>query len=221
LEILSDFFPMVGNPQEPKTGHGLRLKKGEGAAPDGAGVCVSCGAPLPADAVICVRCGFDKRSGRHVRTGPEAVRAARNERHGGFLSAVLVFLIWIGLLSGLGYGLYEGYSVYEKARAAKLESDGSAAEARPWVRCPECLGQRKTKCATCGGFGSVETVAKAKCTQCGGTGKYSLMSKKTSTSCSFCRGTGYNEVLGREMCRACAGKGLAKCVRCDGLGKIH
>ena len=210
---------MIGNSPERKPGHELRLKKDALPTAGSAGFCVSCGSPMDAEAVICVGCGFDRRSARHIRIGREARRERQREDHGGFLRSVLVFLLWVGLLAVLGYALYEGYDYYGKHQAAK--SDAGTNAPQPWIQCRTCIGQGKTKCATCGGFGSVEAVVKAKCKQCGGTGKYALMSKKTSTACSFCRGSGVNEVLGREPCRPCAGTGWAKCSRCDGRGKIH
>ncbi|MFH0907237.1 MAG: hypothetical protein V1929_00540 [bacterium] len=208
---------MIGNPEEPKPGNALRLKKSEGGVPDGSGACVSCGAPMAADAVICVRCGFDKRSARHIRTERDVRRTPRRESHGGFLWSVLVFLVWVALLVGLSYALYEGYRYYEHHWTKK----GGVGSVPKRNLCAGCRGEGKVKCPTCGGFGTVDAVFRTKCTQCGGTGRYTLMSKKSSTSCPFCRSKGYNETVGRENCKACAARGWVTCSRCMGRGRIN
>jgi len=63
---------------------GLRIEGDEGvalasdapSAPQGE-VCPSCGKPLPMEAVLCVQCGFDRRSGVQVGFGPQAKRGRR------------------------------------------------------------------------------------------------------------------------------------------------
>jgi hypothetical protein len=203
---------MIGNSDEGKQDNPLRLRRGEGGASDGSGKCISCGAAMPADDVICVRCGFDKRSAHHIKTEWGAPRARRGERRGGFLWAFLLLLLRIALLSAIGYGLYEGYEYY---RAIPQASETSSRT------CRACRGQGMATCRTCGGFGTIEAASRAKCTQCDGTGKYVLMSKKTTTSCSFCRGKGYTESIGRVTCKTCNGKGWVKCPRCAGSGKVR
>jgi len=62
--------------------------------------CPSCGVPIPADAVVCVTCGYNAKTGKHTETKLEAVR-----RRGGLpiaiptgkLAAAAVVLVLLGV----------------------------------------------------------------------------------------------------------------------------
>lgn len=81
--------------------------------------CESCGAPINLDAVVCVACGFDKRSGDTLETESEAeieagearTPADRLKRGGGFsfLGAILGAAVWFGLAWSLEIGVQVGY----------------------------------------------------------------------------------------------------------------
>ncbi len=81
--------------------------------------CPECTSPLALDAVLCVVCGYDKRSGdileteseREIEKGEERTSADHLKRGGAFsfLGAMLAAGVWLGLAIALGVGVEVGY----------------------------------------------------------------------------------------------------------------
>ena len=81
--------------------------------------CPVCSAPLALDAVLCVACGYDKRSGdvleteseKEIEKGEERTAADFLKRGGAFsfLGAMLAAGIWLGLAVVAGIGVEVGY----------------------------------------------------------------------------------------------------------------